>query len=136
MRLPMVIPLINTENNSSTAHETFATNPLRKLKSVAELNIQRQDYVAPQDFIERELVTIWSELLGIEGIGINNNFFILGGHSLLTVQLVHEIQNSFGIEISIAEIQAQPTIADLTPIIAKKEKEHKKTNRKHYKNSS
>ena len=56
---------------------------------------------------------MWAELLGVERIGINDNFFELGGHSLLATQLVSRVRGTFEVELDLAKLFAQPTIAAL-----------------------
>src|SRR5262249_28958449 len=71
------------------------------------------DYVAPRDKIEEELAAIWSQILQIERAGVNDNFFALGGHSLMVVQLATRIRESFGVEIPIQRIFEALTLAEL-----------------------
>ena len=47
-----------------------------------------ENYIAPRTALEKQLADIWSQLLGIEPIGIYDKFFELGGHSLLVIQLI------------------------------------------------
>jgi amino acid adenylation domain-containing protein len=68
-------------------------------------------YEAPQGEIETLLTRLWSELLGINGISRHDDFFILGGHSLLAVQLSSRIRTALGVEVPLAELFAQPTLA-------------------------
>jgi len=71
----------------------------------------------PRDEMERRLVAIWSGLLGTSAIGIEDNFFAIGGHSLLAVRLVSEINHSFGTEIRLAPFFLNPTIDGLAAAI-------------------
>ena len=48
----------------------------------------RPEYIAPQEIVEKKLAEIWSEVLTIKDIGLNDNFFALGGDSLLAVQVI------------------------------------------------
>jgi acyl carrier protein len=71
---------------------------------------------APQparDDIERELVAIWTEVLGIEGIGVEDNFFELGGHSLLATQVVARVRNALGVQLPLHLLFTSPTVAGL-----------------------
>jgi amino acid adenylation domain-containing protein len=74
----------------------------------------RQTYVAPRAERERNLAKIWQETLRIATVGVEDNFFDLGGHSLLLVRVVQEIQNSLGLEVSLMEMFEHPTIASLS----------------------
>ncbi|MDI3272250.1 amino acid adenylation domain-containing protein [Pseudomonas sp. AL03] len=75
-------------------------------------------YEAPLGEIEVILAGIWSELLGIEQIGRHDNFFALGGHSLMAVQLMQKVR-SFGLECSLSDIFETPRLANLATQIAR-----------------
>jgi len=68
-------------------------------------------YVPPRDAVEWELAELWEEALGVRGIGVLDNFFALGGHSLIAVSLVAEVHRRFGIRLSVAALAQAPTIA-------------------------
>lgn len=70
-------------------------------------------YVAPRTPIEAQLSKIWAEVLGVESIGIYDNFFHLGGHSLLVTQLVFRVRETFQVELPLRSLFEMPTIADL-----------------------
>ncbi|MCC5644529.1 amino acid adenylation domain-containing protein [Nostoc sp. CHAB 5824] len=70
-------------------------------------------YEAPSSEIERAIATIWQEVLKLEKVGINNNFFDLGGHSLLMVQVKQKLDSAFNKELSIVELFQHPTIHSL-----------------------
>ncbi|HEX8186393.1 MAG TPA: amino acid adenylation domain-containing protein, partial [Blastocatellia bacterium] len=74
-----------------------------------------QVYVPPRTADEELLAKIWSDVLGIEQVGINDNFFELGGHSLLAMQVAFQLHDSFGVEIErpIQSLLEAPTIAGL-----------------------
>jgi amino acid adenylation domain-containing protein len=75
-------------------------------------------YEAPQGEIETTLASIWSELLGVASIGRHDDFFALGGHSLLAVQLTSRIRVALGLEVPLAELFAQPTLAGFAQRVA------------------
>ncbi|MEW5821231.1 MAG: amino acid adenylation domain-containing protein, partial [Cyanobacteriota bacterium] len=77
----------------------------------------KDEYAAPTNANEELLVEIWKEVLGIEKIGINNNFFSLGGHSLKAVFLQSKIEKKFNISIPLNDIFKNPTIKELALII-------------------
>jgi NAD(P)-dependent dehydrogenase (short-subunit alcohol dehydrogenase family)/acyl carrier protein len=84
-------------------------------------------YLAPRDELEEELAAIWGELLGIEEIGVDDNFLQLGGHSLVGTRLVSRIRESFGVVLSLTEMLVRPTIAELTVVIAERQAEQRGT---------
>ena len=70
-------------------------------------------FVAPRTRTEQSLVDVWSDLLGLPQVGINDNFFDLGGHSLLSTQLISRVRELFQVELPLREVFQQPTIAQL-----------------------
>ena len=71
------------------------------------------DFVPPRNEIEEDLARIWSQLLLCERVGINDNFFYLGGHSLLVVQLATRIRETFGVDVPLQHIFEAATLAEL-----------------------
>lgn len=76
-----------------------------------------QAFVAPRPGVEQSLAGLWSDLLGLPQIGIHDNFFDLGGHSLLTTQLISRVRELFKVELPLREVFQQPTIAALAIVI-------------------
>ncbi|WP_407882900.1 amino acid adenylation domain-containing protein, partial [Scytonema sp. NUACC26] len=72
-----------------------------------------ETFVAPRNPIEEKLAVIWAELLGLEQIGVNDNFFHLGGHSLIATQILSRVREVFQVELFFHQIFANPTIAGL-----------------------
>ena len=70
-------------------------------------------FVLPRTPIEAQLVRIWSQVLGVESIGVKDNFFELGGHSLLATQVLSEINSAFGLDLSIQMMFESPTVAGI-----------------------
>src|SRR5205085_896322 len=70
-------------------------------------------YAPPRDDIERALVQIWQEVLGIDQIGIYDNFFDLRGHSLLGTQVVSRVREILQIEMPLRYLFQSPTVAGL-----------------------
>lgn len=69
-------------------------------------------YVAPENKSQKVMVKIWQKVLGIEKIGINDNFFALGGHSLKAVSLIAEMQKHF--KVNVNDIFEHQSIAELS----------------------
>jgi acyl carrier protein len=84
------------------------------------------EYVAPATDKEREIAEIWRQVLGLEKVGINDNFFEAGGNSLKIIKLSAELKNRLGIEIPTAKMFQYPTVASQARYIGRvneKEKE-------------
>jgi amino acid adenylation domain-containing protein len=71
------------------------------------------DYSPPSSPIESELVRVVAELLQLDHVGVNDNFFLLGGHSLLGTQLVLRARDAFGAELTLRDLFQAQTIAKL-----------------------
>ncbi len=74
-------------------------------------------FIAPRSQTERELAEVWGQLLQIERIGVRDNFFDLGGHSLMATQLASRIINRFAVDLKLQDIFNAPTIEGLAPLI-------------------
>ncbi len=70
-----------------------------------------ESYVAPGTALEKEIQTIWQDILAVEPIGIHRNFFQLGGHSILATRLVTRFRQAFKVEIPLSAVFDSPTIA-------------------------
>lgn len=76
-------------------------------------HISSSGYVAPRNKTEERLCAIWQEVLALNQVGIEDNFFDLGGHSLKATQVVSRIQQAFGIDFPLRELFNWPTVAEL-----------------------
>ncbi|MCZ8066314.1 MAG: phosphopantetheine-binding protein, partial [Microcystis sp. LE17-20D] len=74
-------------------------------------------FVLPRNPIEAQLTQIWSEVLGLERIGVKDNFFELGGHSLLATQVLSRINSAFKLDLSVQIMFESPTIAGIASYI-------------------
>jgi amino acid adenylation domain-containing protein len=90
----------------------------RKALPEPEIGVE-EDYVGPGNEVERKLAAIWSGVLGIapESIGINRNFFEIGGHSLKATILAVRIYKELHVKVPLAEIFRSPFIKDLGQFI-------------------
>ena len=73
--------------------------------------------VRPRNRIERQLTRIWEKVLGFQPIGVNENFYDLGGHSILAMQLTAQIERAFGKHLPPASLLQAPTIERLASLI-------------------
>ncbi|MEH2221001.1 MAG: amino acid adenylation domain-containing protein [Nostoc sp.] len=74
-------------------------------------------FVLPRSPIEAQIAQIWSQVLGVERIGVKDNFFELGGHSLLATQVLSEINSAFELDLSIQMMFESPTVAGIAAYI-------------------
>ena len=82
-----------------------------------ENRLREQTFAAPRTPTEQRVAQILSSLFNVNEVGINDNFFLLGGHSLLGAQLVIKIRNAFGVDLPLRAIFDAPTIAGLSATI-------------------
>ncbi|MEO7533477.1 MAG: amino acid adenylation domain-containing protein, partial [Ferruginibacter sp.] len=83
-------------------------------KALPEPDANRQlggQYVAPRNETEMALVKIWQEMLGVEKVGVEDNFFEIGGHSLLGMRLISQIRKELEVEIVIRDVFEFTTIS-------------------------
>jgi non-ribosomal peptide synthetase component F/acyl carrier protein len=80
---------------------------------------QQEEYVAPRDATEQQLVVLWAELLSVEAdeLSVTANFFRIGGHSLLATRLMTRMRETFGVEISVRVVFEHPTISELAAVL-------------------
>jgi len=81
-------------------------------------------YVVAETAIEKRLVGIWEDALGIEGIGINDDFLDLGGDSLLAARAVSKVIQVFQIDVPITILFDSPTISEMASSIVKYQADH------------
>lgn len=96
-----------------------ATGKLKRI-GLAELLSKQLDrqYVAPRNDLEQTIADVFSEVLGLERIGINDNFFTLGGDSIRGTQVIGRLQAGMHVELPIITLFHKPTIAELSEYIA------------------
>ncbi len=78
----------------------------------------RGNFVAPNTSVERMLADIWGEVLGRNRVGIEDNFFDLGGTSILSLQVVARVQQQLGIQLRAVKLYQYPTIRALAQHLA------------------
>ena len=94
----------------------------RKSFPVPDLTLRQvgDEYISPQTALEQELCSIWSEVLKVEEIGIQDNFFRTGGDSIISIQLVSKARQR-GIFFTIKDLFNHPTIVSLTSVVKTQE---------------
>ena len=86
-------------------------------KALPESGGARAKYMAPRNKVEEVLVQIWCEVLRCEKIGINDDFFEMGGHSLRAATLINKINIQFDINLPLFELYTNPSIASIASYI-------------------
>ena len=81
----------------------------------------RQQYHPPQSQIERTVAMVWQDVLKVEQVGVHDNFFDLGGHSLLMAQAHHQLQTIFQQELPLIKLLEHPTISELAKYLSQAE---------------
>lgn len=95
----------------------------RKALPAPEGSEIHQTYIGPRNATEAAIIKIWEDILKIDHVGIQDNFFDLGGHSLLVTRLASHMKKTFGIDIKLSDFFSHPTISMLASLVdAKGEK--------------
>ncbi|MET4141105.1 amino acid adenylation domain-containing protein [Pedobacter sp. UYP1] len=86
----------------------------KALPGIGEEDMLHNPYQAPANETEQQLTEIWQEVLGIERIGVTDNFFDLGGHSLIVSQVINRTHKRLGKAISFSSFLSNPTIEGIS----------------------
>lgn len=100
--------------------EQFPRTPSGKIdkRALPEPRVtSKVEYVEPRDDIERAIRDTWREVFGFERIGVHDNFFDIGGHSLKGIQVINGIHKALNVKIGVENIFQYPTIAQLAEIV-------------------
>jgi myxalamid-type nonribosomal peptide synthetase MxaA len=97
--------------------EELKLNDRSSLQSKINYILDKAPHVEPSTETEERIYLIWKNLLEIEQFGVHDNFFQLGGQSLMTTVMLSEIQQVFNTEISIEELLSNLTIASLAELV-------------------
>lgn len=79
--------------------------------------ISSKEFLAPRSPVEKKLADIWSQVLAKPEISIDDNFFVIGGHSLKAVQIITKVMREFKMEITLDQFYEKPTISGLADLI-------------------
>ncbi len=107
--LPLLIERAGSLQQSNLLYEIDRASQSRTMHARPEMQTA---YAAPANELEQNLALIWSRILGIEQVGIHDNFFDLGGDSVLAVQIIARAADA-GIQLTPAQLFQHQTIADL-----------------------
>jgi amino acid adenylation domain-containing protein len=83
----------------------------------------RQAFVAPRNPTEELLAALWSEVLGVERVGIHDNFLELGGHSLTAIRLISRLRSAFAVSLPLRILYDAHTVAELALAVVKAQAE-------------
>jgi amino acid adenylation domain-containing protein len=79
--------------------------------------VLEEEYVAPRNEVEQSLAKIFAEVLGLEKIGVNDNFFLLGGHSLSATQVITRLRETLQVDVPLRQIFEAPTVSGLAKAV-------------------
>lgn len=112
--------IVSTQDLQTVIEETNSLNAssyLEGLKGSRTVDANRP-YVAPRNDVEVRVTAIWQDLFGVDQVSIYDNFFDLGGNSLLGVQLVTRIRNEFEIDLPMSALFESASVAELAQYIS------------------
>ncbi|MBW7473805.1 amino acid adenylation domain-containing protein [Paenibacillus oenotherae] len=78
---------------------------------------QGAEYTAPRTDTEKELAAIWADVLGVEAVGVYDDFFALGGHSLKAMTLIARMKGQFSVDVPLRKLFESPTVEALAAYI-------------------
>jgi len=78
-----------------------------------------ESYVSPRTPMEEHLAKIWADVLRVEQVGVHDNFFDLGGHSLIAIQVISRVRMAFQVELPLRSLFESLTVAELSEVIEK-----------------
>ena len=85
--------------------------------ATATMPVLAADYLAPRDFLERQLAHLWQTTLGIDQIGVETSYFSLGADSLAALRLINRVNHTFAMQLGLANLVTAPSIATLAALI-------------------
>jgi acyl carrier protein len=98
------------------------------LATLTPLPESGRSYVAPRTPVEEKVAELWSQLLVVEGVGANDNFFDLGGHSLLVIQFITRVRQTWQVELPVRALFKSPTVAGVAETITQLQSNNEKVN--------
>lgn len=105
-----------------------ATGKLQRIGLADKLSAQlKPAFVPPRTPIEVTLANLWAEVLGLEQVGLNDNFFALGGDSLRATQLVSQVRSIFQVELALRAVFQEPTLAGQAALVKQIKTDHLQT---------
>src|SRR5205085_8446459 len=101
-------PDVSEDSASKSVGDTTTRHPRPNLQTT---------YVAPSGEVEQTLAGILQDVIGVDQVGIHDNFFDLGGDSLLAVQVVARLREAFQVDLPLRDFFDTPTVAELAAVL-------------------
>src|SRR3569623_649124 len=109
-------------HTANWTRKRFQVINLRKFKYIflePNFALQINGYIAPRSFLEEKICFIWEDILGVPTVGINDDFFMLGGDSIILMQLTTRKRNELNLNISVKDIFNHCSIKKLSALLVK-----------------
>jgi ubiquinone/menaquinone biosynthesis C-methylase UbiE/acyl carrier protein len=104
---PLFIAVGENSDPENSSDQPPATVPVRSVLDIS------QDYIAPTTSVEKEIAGIWAEVIGLDRVGVNHNFFDLGGSSLMLEHVQVRLEALLGRQLPLTLLFQHPTVAAL-----------------------
>jgi len=117
--LPSQIVISTCDFNERTAHKDVLHQNIQEPNSpdvsdnVHSRSALLGDYIAPQTDNQKQMVAVWQNVLAIPQIGIEDNFYDLGGDSLIAIKVLSRLRDVFALELSVNDLFERPTVKQL-----------------------
>ncbi|HEY0512849.1 MAG TPA: amino acid adenylation domain-containing protein [Thermoanaerobaculia bacterium] len=115
--------VISTQDLAARFEQSRAAGTLAEIEGVQNAReahprpLLANAYVAPRGAAEQRIAVVWQELLGIETVGVHDNFFDLGGNSLMAIRVIARLKSELGVDVSEVTIFEAPTVAALARLL-------------------
>jgi thioesterase domain-containing protein len=86
-------------------------------KALPDLQPLTTEATPPSDRLERDMLGLWVEMLQYDGLGIHDNFYLVGGHSLMAIRLISRANERFRTSLSVDALFSNPTVAGLSAVV-------------------
>lgn len=117
--LPSQVVISTCNFNQRTAHKDILHQNTQEQSSVEitdgvhSRSALLGDYIAPQTDSQKQMIAVWQEVLAIPQIGIEDNFYDLGGDSLIAIKVLSRLRDVFQVELSVNDLFERPTVKQL-----------------------